>query len=41
MGNNIKYYATYLAAIYGHLECLKYCTENGYQKDDHATYYAA
>ncbi len=25
----------------GHLECLKYCTENGYEKHDEATYYTA
>ncbi len=32
---------TYYAAYNGHLDCLKYCTENGYEKYDLSTYIAA
>ncbi len=39
--DDIKNDATYFAAENGHLECLKYCTENGYKKHDSATLWAA
>ncbi len=37
----IKNDATFWAVYNGHLECLKYCTENGYTKSNSATWEAA
>jgi hypothetical protein len=38
---NYRKDATWYAAANGHVECLKYCTENGYNKHPMSTYEAS